>query len=356
MSTLSNELELFQLLNEKGELTDPSYTSPYTHEQLKELMKRMVFTRTWDQRNVSLNRQGRLGFHAPFAGQEASIIGTQFVLDKEDWLIPAYREFAALYYHGLPLHHLYLYSLGHYKGGQIPKGVNVLTPQVIIGAQITQTSGIAFGLKKNKKQNVALTYIGEGGTSQGDFYEGINFAGAFNAPAIFIVQNNQFAISTPVEKQSKAKTVAQKAVAAGIPGIRVDGMDVLAVCQATTEARNRALNGEGPTLIEVVNFRYGPHTMAGDDPSRYRTKEEENDWLKKDPLIRFRTYLTNLGIWNEKEEQQVVEQAKEEIRIAFDRATNEPKQKVTDLLTLMFEEMTEPLQAQYDEYAEKEQK
>ena len=148
----------------------------------------------------------------------------------------------------LPLYQAFLWSRGHFQGNQIPEGVNVLPPQIIIGAQYVQTAGVALGMKKRGKKAVAITYTGDGGSSQGDFYEGINFAGAFKAPAIFIVQNNQFAISTPREKQTAAKTLAQKAVAAGIPGIQVDGMDALAVYAAVHDARERAINGEGPTL------------------------------------------------------------------------------------------------------------
>ena len=169
--------------------------------------------------------------------------------------------------------------------------MNVYIPQIIIGAQYVQAAGVALGLKKRGAKAVAITYTGDGGTSQGDFYEGMNFAGAYKAPAIFIVQNNQFAISTPREKQTAAQTLAQKAVAAGIPGILVDGMDPLAVYAATHEARERAINGEGPTLIETMTYRYGPHTMAGDDPTRYRTADIDNEWEKKDPLVRFRKFL-----------------------------------------------------------------
>jgi pyruvate dehydrogenase E1 component alpha subunit len=231
-----------------------------------------------------------------------------------------------------------------------------LPPQIIIGAQYIQAAGVALGLKKRGKKAVAITYTGDGGTSQGDFYEGINFAGAFKAPAIFVVQNNRFAISTPVEKQTVAKTLAQKAVAAGIPGIQVDGMDPLAVYAAVRAARERAINGEGPTLIETLCFRYGPHTMSGDDPTRYRTKELENEWEKKDPLVRFRKFLENKGLWSEEEENKVIEQAKEEIKEAIKKADETPKQKVTDLISIMYEELPFNLKEQYEIYKEKESK
>jgi pyruvate dehydrogenase E1 component alpha subunit len=184
----------------------------------------------------------------------------------------------------------------------------------------------------------------------------MNFAGAFKAPAIFIAQNNQFAISTPREKQTAAKTLAQKAIAAGIPGIQVDGMDPLAVYAAVKEARERAINGEGPTFIETLTYRYGPHTMAGDDPTRYRTADLDNEWEKKDPLVRFRKFLESKGLWSEEKENQVIEQAKEDIKEAIKKADAAPKQKVTDLMSIMYEEMPQNLKEQYEIYKAKESK
>src|SRR5699024_4713267 len=226
----------------------------------------------------------------------------------------------------------FLFSKGHFHGNQMPDGVNALSPQIIIGAQYVQAAGVALGMKLRGKQSVAVTYTGDGGTSQGDFYEGINVAGAYKAPAIFFVQNNFFAISVPVELQTAAKTLAQKAVAAGIEGYQVDGMDQLEVYAVTQHARERALKGEAPTLIETITYRYGPHTMAGDDPTRYRTKDLDTEWEARDPLIRFRTYLENKNLWSEDDENEVIERAKEEIREAIQKADAYPKQKVTDLI------------------------
>ncbi|WP_110112417.1 pyruvate dehydrogenase (acetyl-transferring) E1 component subunit alpha [Bacillus sp. CGMCC 1.16541] len=347
----------FQVLNEEGELVDKSFMPDLTDDQLKDLMTRMVYTRILDQRSISLNRQGRLGFYAPTAGQEASQIASQFALEKEDFILPAYRDVPQLIWHGLPLYQAFLFSRGHFHGNQMPEDLNALSPQIIIGAQYIQAAGVALGLKKRGKKAVAITYTGDGGASQGDFYEGINFAGAFKAPAIFVVQNNRFAISTPVEKQSAAKTIAQKAAAAGIPGVQVDGMDPLAVYVAVREARDRAVNGEGPTLVETLTYRYGPHTMAGDDPTRYRSTELDNEWEKKDPIVRFRKFLEAKGLWNEEEENKVIEQAKEDIKEAIKKADDYPKQKVTDLMDIMYEEdMPFNLKEQYEIYKEKESK
>lgn len=348
--------QTIQIMNEEGQIVNQEAMPDLSDDQLKELMRRMVYTRVLDQRSISLNRQGRLGFYAPTAGQEASQLGSHFALEKEDWILPGYRDVPQLIWHGLPLHKAFLFSRGHFVGNQMPEGVNALPPQIIIAAQIIQTTGVALGLKKRGKKAVAITYTGDGGSSQGDFYEGLNFAGAYNAPAIFVVQNNQFAISTPVEKQTAAKTIAQKALAVGIPGIQVDGMDVLAVYAAVKEARERAINGEGPTLIETITYRYGPHTMAGDDPTRYRTDELTNEWEKKDPIVRFRKFLEAKGLWSKDEEEKVIEQAKEDIKAAIKETDQTPKQKVTDLIDIMYENLPYNLKEQREEYARKESK
>ncbi|HHW38223.1 MAG TPA: pyruvate dehydrogenase (acetyl-transferring) E1 component subunit alpha [Bacillales bacterium] len=356
VTKIEEMFKTIQVLNEEGRIVNQKAMPALSDDQLKELMRRMVYTRVLDQRSISLNRQGRLGFYAPTAGQEASQLGSQFALEKEDWILPGYRDVPQLIWHGLPLHKAFLFSKGHYRGNQMPEGVNALPPQIIIAAQIIQTTGIALGLKKRGKKTVAITYTGDGGSSQGDFYEGLNFAGAYNAPAIFVVQNNQFAISTPVEKQTAAKTIAQKAIAVGIPGIRVDGMDILAVYGAVKGARTRAINGEGPTLIETITYRYGPHTMAGDDPTRYRTEELTNEWEKKDPIVRFRKFLEGKGLWSKAEEEKVIEQAKEDIKVAIKKTDETPKQKVTDLIDIMYENLPYNLKEQREEYARKESK
>ncbi|MGP4068266.1 pyruvate dehydrogenase (acetyl-transferring) E1 component subunit alpha [Halobacillus sp. B29] len=347
---------MFQIMNEEGEIVNEDAMPDLSDEDLKEIMKRMVYTRILDQRSIALNRQGRLGFYAPTAGQEASQLGSQYALEKADFILPGYRDVPQLIWHGLPLYQAFLFSRGHFKGNQMPEGVNAVSPQIIIGAQITQAAGVGLGFKKRGQDAVAITYTGDGGASQGDFYEGINFAGAFGAQAIFVVQNNRFAISVPVEKQSAAQTIAQKAVAAGIEGIQVDGMDVLAVYAATKEARKRAVDGEGPTLIETLTYRYGPHTMAGDDPTRYRTDEEDSEWEKKDPIVRFRKYLEGKDLWSEEEENELIENTKAEIKAAIKEADNTPKQKVTDLISNMHEQLPPNLEEQMEEYKEKESK
>ncbi|CAM3048371.1 pyruvate dehydrogenase (acetyl-transferring) E1 component subunit alpha [Sporolactobacillus spathodeae] len=349
-----HSFQTLQILNEQGEIINKEAMPELSSEQLRELMRRMVYTRIWDQRALSLNRQGRLGFYAPVAGQEASMLASEFALDKEDWLLPSYRDIPQMVWHGLPLYQAFLYSRGHFLGGQIPDGVHVLMPQIIIAAQCTQATGIGLGLKKRGKKNVALTYFGDGATSQGDFYEALNFAGVFKTPTIFISQNNRFAISVPVEKQTAAKTLAQKATAAGIRGIQVDGMDPLAVYAAVSDARMRAVAGEGATFVETLTYRYGPHTMAGDDPTRYRTKELTNEWEKKDPLVRFRKYLESQGLWTSEDHEMVEAEAKSDVANALKKADQMPKQKVSDLLSIMYEKPTPAIEEQLAIYKGKE--
>lgn len=342
MSKLSYEVhtekvEPLSILSTEGKVINKDEMPKITDEQLRELMERMVFTRVWDQRAVSLSRQGRLGFYAPVSGQEASMIGSEYALNKDDFICPGYRDMPQIVWHGLPMYQAFLYSKGHQHGGQIPEGVNVLMPQIIIGAQIVQCAGIAMGLKRRGKKNVAVAYTGDGGTSQGDFYEGMNFAGAFNLPAIFIVQNNGYAISTPFSNQTMSESIAHKAVAAGIKGVQVDGMDVLAMYKATLDAAERGRKGKGPTLIEAVTYRFGPHSMSGDDPTKYRTKDEQNEWEEKDPLTRFRKYLESKKLWSEEDEERIIEEAKKTVTEQIKKAENTEKMTIPDLIDSMFE-------------------
>lgn len=347
-----DQIEPLSVIDAKGNVTNPDYLPQLTNDQLREIMRRMVFTRTWDQRAVSLSRQGRLGFYAPVSGQEASMIGTQFALEPEDFICPGYRDMPQIVWHGLPMYQAFLYSRGHQHGGQIPEGVNVLMPQIIIGAQIVEAAGVAMGYKKRGKNNVVMTYTGDGGSSQGDFYEGMNFAGVFQLPVIFVVQNNQYAISTPVSMQTAAGTIAQKAVAAGIHGMQVDGNDVLAVYEASRIAVERARKGE-PTLIETLTYRFGPHSMSGDDPTKYRTKEEQGEWESKDPLDSFRHFLEKKQLWTEEDEQRTVEEARQTVAEQIKKAENVYKMTIPDLIDSMFEVTPPHLERQKKQYLAK---
>lgn len=344
-----------QVLDEQGKIVNEALMPDLTDEQLIGLFEDMLWSRALNDRSTTLARQGRLGFFAPTAGQEASQLASHFAFDQNDVLLPGYRDIPQLVKHGLPLHKAFLWSRGHVEGNVYPESLKAYPPQIIIGAQIVQAAGVGLGLKKRGKPNVAFTYTGDGGSSQGDTYEGMNFAGAFKAPVVFYIQNNGYAISTPRELQTAAPTLAQKAAAAGIPGIQVDGMDPLAVYAVSKAARDWALEGKGPVLIETLTSRFGAHSLSGDDPKRYRTQANMDAWDKKDPLIRMRIFLTEKGLWDEAKETALIERYDEEIKAAVKEADNTPKQKVSRFLKDMFEEPHFVIQEQIDAF-EKEGK
>lgn len=346
---------MFQILDETGKVVNPDNVPDLTDEQLVELFERMLWSRVLNDRYNTLARQGRLGFVAPTAGQEASQIASHYAMKKNDFLAPGYRDIPQLILHGLPLYKAILWSRGHVEGSEYPEDLNALPPQIIIGAQIVQAAGVALGIKKRGKEDeVAFTYTGDGGSSQGDTYEGINFAGAFKAPGVFIIQNNGYAISTPRHVQSAAPTLAQKAASAGIPGIQVDGMDPLAVYAVTKAARDWAAAGNGPVLIETITNRFGAHSLSGDDPLRYRDQADIDEWNKKDPLIRTRNYLTELGLWDEEKEAAAVTRFEEEVTAAVEKADAVPRQKISELLEHMYEVPTNTVKEQIEYYKNKE--
>lgn len=344
------EVKPLSILSPEGKVINEAEMPQLSDDQLKELMRRMVYTRTWDERAINLGRQGRLGFYAPVSGQEATMIGSEFALEKEDFVCPGYRDIPQIVWHGLPLYQAFLYSRGHQHGGEIPEGVNVLPPQIIIGAQVLHATGIAMGFKKRDKKNVAITFTGDGGSSEGDFYEAMNFAGAYKLPVVFVVQNNGYAITTPFSKQTAAQSVAHKSVAAGIKGVQVDGMDVLAVYKAVHDAAERGRNGEGATLIESLTYRFKAHAMA-DDPTKYRTKEEEGEWGLKDPIIRFTKYLESKGLWSEEDTARVKEEAKAAVAEHIKKAEATPKMTVSGLIDSMFETTPQHLEEQKADFS-----
>jgi pyruvate dehydrogenase E1 component alpha subunit len=341
----TEEVDTLSVLSPDGKIVNKDLLPELSDDQLKEIMYRMVFTRTWDDRAVNLGRQGRLGFYAPVSGQEATMVGSEFALEKDDFVCPGYRDMPQIVWHGLPLYQAFLYSRGHQHGGQIPEGVNVLMPQIIIGAQILHAMGIAMGYKLKKQKQVVITYTGDGGSSEGDFYEGLNYAGVYKLPVIFFVQNNGYAITTPFSKQTAALSIAHKAVAAGIKGVKVDGMDVLAVIKAVRDAAERGRNGEGATLIEAVTYRFRPHSLS-DDASKYRTKEEEGEWNEKDPIARLAKYLEQKGLWTEEDTARVKDEAKAKVNEQIKKAEQTEKMTVPGLIDSMFEQTPKHLEEQ----------
>jgi pyruvate dehydrogenase E1 component alpha subunit len=260
--------------------------------ELLDAFRRMLYSRAVDERAFSLQRQGRLGTFSPIAGQEASVVGSALALDPaRDWVVPQYRELPAMQLMGYPLLHFFLYVMGNPKGNEMPEGVNVLPIQISLAAQIPHAVGLAWGLRHQGHDAVVIVYFGDGGSSEGDFHEACNLAGVRRAPVIFFLQNNGWAISTPLAKQTAAPSLAARAEGYGIAGERVDGNDLLAVHDATARAVERARGGEGPTLIESRTYRMGPHNTA-DDPTRYVDPDELDAQRALDPVVRLRTWLT----------------------------------------------------------------
>ena len=285
------------VLDEKGNETVTPAPS-LTDEELKRMYELLVLARTFGQRALTLQREGRLGTYPSILGQEASQLGSALASEKGDWLFPSYRESGVYIALGFPLHMLLQYWAGDERGMRVPEGMNVLPVCIPVGTQIPHAVGAAMAAKYRKDRAAAIVYFGDGGSSRGDFHEGMNMAGVFKLPVVFLCQNNQWAISVPRDRQTASKTIAQKAVAYGFEGIQVDGNDFLAVYKATRDAMAKAKEGGGPTLIECVTYRMSDHTTA-DDASRYRPKEETEKWKARDPLLRMRLYLEKKGLWTE---------------------------------------------------------
>ena len=291
-----------------------------TKEDLKSLFAAMVRTRLFDQRGLNLQRQGRIGFFVPGAGQEASQIGVGFAIGAEDWIFPSYRMHSVALQKGIRPRTLLDQMWGNQRdlvrGRQMPNHfsfrqihwVSISSP---IGTQISQAAGAARAAQIQKDPCVAWAFFGDGGTSSNDFHAGLNFAGVWKAPVVFVCENNHWAISVPQTSQTASETFAQKAKAYGIAGVRADGNDVLAVYEAAREARERALAGEGPTLLETVTFRMGPHSSS-DDPKRYQDPELLESWRRKDPIERYRAFLKAKRIWTKAWEEEVVQAFQDE--------------------------------------------
>ncbi|MGQ9646643.1 MAG: pyruvate dehydrogenase (acetyl-transferring) E1 component subunit alpha [Thermodesulfobacteriota bacterium] len=338
--------KMFQILRPDGTL-QPDKSPPISDQETLALYQKMTLIRLADQRCLSLQRQGRFGTYAPIWGQEACQVASASVLKKGDWVFPAFREIGAALIMGIPLKNFLLYWMGDEMGSRAPEGINFMPISIPVGSQTLHAVGAAWAAKLKGDQAVALVYFGDGATSEGDFHEAMNFAGVFKAPVIFFCQNNQYAISVPRSIQTASKTLAQKAIAYGFDGIQVDGNDLFGVMVATREAVEKARSGGGPTLIEGVTFRFGPHTTA-DDPTKYRTEKEIERWKTLDPIVRLRLYLKEKGLWNEEIEQRIAEEAQKEIDQAVKDAEAVPPPTVEDLFKYVFAQMTGPLREQLE--------
>jgi pyruvate dehydrogenase E1 component alpha subunit len=340
---IPDQIDYLSILNEYGEL-DEALDPKIPEDILLKLYHFMLLGRRFDERLLSLQRQGRIGTFPPISGQEAAHLGAVAELRQSDWMVPAFRETAAELWRGRTMESVILYNNGYNEGIDIPEGRNDLPISVPVASQILHAVGLGWSIKYRQKDDVVITFFGDGATSEGDFHEGLNFAGVFQIPVIFVCQNNQWAISVPLSKQTRSKTLAQKALAYGLPGIQVDGNDILAVYAAAREAVERARSGGGPTMIECVTYRLTMHTTA-DDPKRYRTDEEVEQWKKKEPLLRFQKYLLNKEILSDRIIEKTEAEVKEKIQSAVDRAEEQIKTigDPLDMFNHAFAELPPPL-------------
>lgn len=313
---------MLQLLNQ------PSATKLLEKPELIRLYSEMLRLRLLDQRMLTLQRQGRIGFYGTTTGEEAAVIGSAFALQPDDWIFPALRQGAAALLRGYPLFLYISQCMGNAadntKGRQMPshycyRPANFVSWSSCIGTQIPHAVGAAWAMKIRGDRNVAIGYMGDGATSEGDFHVAMNFAGVFHVPVVFFCQNNQWSISVSFKQQTAAESIAAKAEAYGFDGVRVDGNDVLAVYSATRDSAQKAREGGGPTLIEALTYRMGAHSSS-DDPRLYRSDAEVEEWRKKDPITRMLKYLQQMGYWSIEQQEALEEQLNQEILTAVEEA------------------------------------
>ncbi len=325
-------------------------------EDLLRLYRVMCTTRALDERALKLQRQGRIGFYVPSLGQEASHIGAGFALKPQDWVFPSYRDPGIALLRGATvlelLHQCYGNAADNSKGRQMPvhysfRKINFVSISSPIGTQIVHAAGAAIAAKIRKDPVVTMTLFGDGSTSSNDFHAGMNFAGVFSAPCVFVCENNGWAISVPVDGQTASGSMADKAFAYGMPGIRVDGNDVLAVYSAATEAVERARRGGGPTLIEAVTFRLGPHSSS-DDPTRYRSAALVEEWRKKDPITRLSEYLQRRKLWDAESEKRMQAEIQDELQSSIDAAEKVGPPPLSSLFDDVYAQWTPQLTEQHE--------
>ncbi len=337
-----------QYLDENGKVVNPLPDFTHNPDTLIELYTLMVELRGYDQKAISLQRTGKMGTYAPVHGQEAISLAIGHAMEKQDVLVPYYRDYGAQIQRGMNMWQIYQYWGGDERGSWIDGTSKDFPISVPIASQCLHAAGVAFAFKYKKEKRVAVTSIGEGGTSEGDFYEAINVAGSWNLPVVFVINNNQWAISVPREKQTSCETFAQKAIAAGIEGIQVDGNDIIAMRQVLGEKIEKARSGEGPSVIEALTYRLCDHTTA-DDATRYQLGEETENAKNKEPIKRLRAYLESQSLWDEQKEQDLSQKVKEKVEREVQHYLSLDKPEVTSMFDYHYQTLPASLKAQRDD-------
>jgi len=330
-----------QILDKDGSV-DKELEPALSKDLLEKIYYYMVLARTWDKKCLALQRTGRMYTYAPLEGQEAVIVGSGLAAAPEDWLLPTYRESFIYHVRGEGLERPTMEWMGWEEGLKLDK-INCLPFVVPIGSEHPQGVGAAYALRMQGKKAAVIVFGGDGSSSQGDFHDAMNFAGVLDTPTVFLISNNQYAISVPRKWQTKSETIAQKALAYGFKGLQVDGNDVLAVYKSVKEAAEHART-KGPFLLEMITYRMGPHTTS-DDPKKYRNEEEVAYWRERDPIKRFEIYLKGKGIWSEEYAKNVQEKAAnvvEETVVKAEAFKSDPH----DMFRYVFSKMTKNLEEQ----------
>lgn len=343
--TASFDIYYHQFLDPKGHLVQPLPVSFKDPAQIVPLYEAMVSTRTFDTKAIALQRTGQLGTYPSLKGHEATQIGLAYPLKPEDVFVPSYREHGAMFMRGVNMTDILLFWGGDERGSDFAIPRQDFPVSIPIATHLAHAVGVAKAFQLRGEKRVALAVCGDGGTSKGDFYEAMNFASVWNLPVVFVVINNQWAISFPRSLQTSAETLAQKAIAAGLEGIQVDGNDVIAVASVVGQAVEKARSGRGPTLIEALTYRVGDHTTA-DDAKRYRSTSEVEEAIAKDPIDRLKIYLMREGVWTENQENALLARSSQAVEEAVKRYHQTTPQEPTSMLDYLYEQLPKPLLAQ----------
>ena len=335
------QIDHISVLDEQGNFDAKLGKGLIPDDDAIKLYEHMVICRHLDEVAFKLQRSGRMGTYPQNMGQEATSLGAAYALDKQDWIVTAYRENPGLFWRGLPMEYILWHWMGDERGNQIPEGLNITPISIPIGTHMLHAAGLAWAAKYRKEDRIACTFFGDGATSEGDFHEAANFAANLNLPVIFFCQNNGWAISVPTCVQCSAPTIAQRGLAYGMECVQCDGNDIFAVVKVMKDAIKRARDEKRPTFIEALTYRLGDHTTA-DDARRYRDAKELDQWKSKDPIARLGVYLRKKKLWDDKKEAAIWERAKTEVSEVVARAEGIAPPDKSEIFDSMYASIDDP--------------